>query len=360
MPRSSAPSRCALWAGVFLLAGCGGADKQAAPDSKRTPSDPPPVAPPPPAVTLAEAVEQKLCVVDSITDVAFSTPHLRFLLKPLVETKPRVTIPAGLKLIPTEGLPDHAPDGTFVTVLPCTGDLYPKSNTGLTVWCARLTPETRWAKAYRYETLPPGDPVAKLLAAAQSLQPAPDWHALQVAVWAVAANADLKTVRRTEISIHADHGSAVILGESRRLAPNVRTLDDALQLLKTAGLFRPDLKMVQESEAEIKQALDDYANGVKALQAVHTLGYYASRPEPYAVLCAVFEKHPEAKVKYFREAALKYLWPLQVRTGPEGPKVHAELHALLKRARESEVDPRLKQEFNRWIEWAEKKTAPKP
>ncbi|MCZ7644439.1 MAG: hypothetical protein M5U26_04015 [Planctomycetota bacterium] len=356
----------ALAAGLALLPACGDGAK---PSDARNPSPGPSEAVAKPSgakeqapvetAVLDQALERKLCEVEWIKSINFSTPHIGFLLKPLVKTKPRITVPPGLKLTAKGDPGPGVTESTYVTVLPRTEALFPSANQNIGAWCCRLTPQTRTPKEFQYEPLPADDPLRKLIDAGNAMTPTAEWNELQVAIYAHTSDVDLKFVKKSTYSVHSREGVVVVMGRSRELAPDVGTLDRAAGILKSAGLFRPELKLFAEAEADMRQALSDLESPKKKLQALYTLGFYRTRPEALEALLDGLKAHADPKDVHYRKAALRYLWPLQVRETDGKAILDARIAKALEDALAVEEDKSQKSELQRWVDWAKQKTKAK-
>ncbi len=122
-----------------------------------------------------------------------------------------------------------------------------------------------------------GGPLVSLLDATAARASPPDWSVVQVAAWVLAKDVDLDSVRDARYMSNRLSHHVVIMGEQRRVAPSVETIDEARRLLAEAGFATGSARLFAEAEAALQDGLAATWEPRRALQALDQLDFFRSR-----------------------------------------------------------------------------------
>lgn len=299
-------------------------------------------------ISLEQALSSGVCEIINVKDVPLSSRFMRFLLRPKTGKK------EWIRIDPVWRLTAKKRKGAAVTVLPAVAQLYAKSNRAIDVFAAELQHSSYAGTEYEPKRMEKDDPLLKLTTTATKMDPRPSWNAMQIAVSVLDVDVDYRRVRKERYSYTRRSGIVAVMGEGGDLARDVSEIDLAFRVLKEAGHQVEGFKLYKETEAEWAGAMKDYSENRKALQALHRIGFFRTRDEPFKVIAATWKERTGEKDQYYRKAALRWLSGMLVDYRVKPRVVNEKARAALEQAASLEPDEKLKKEIARALERAEK------
>lgn len=277
--------------------------------------------PEPEAVMSCEEVLKQNIATLEIQDVNFNSTRVNFIFTSKTNKKISARMEPAWIIWPMDQDLRH----TWITLEVTQQPLPPQAISSVQILSARWAPLNETVKIppigsvgestlssgmeagnFKLSLLGSDKPIKRLLDQANEVKPLPDWEVLQIAVWILTIDVDLETVRNTIFTKPRgqDPGSG---GSAAKLFTSMTQIDEALEWIKAAGVNPQTTKIFQEMEAMLVKAMEDFRKGENVLQALETIGLFASDDRARTFLLQVINERTSDEDKLLRSTAYKAL-----------------------------------------------------